>query len=731
MTSTEDHTERYGRTTVPDGGKTKGTDTRAPEGAPHRTAGHGTAGPVDRGFVDRLRFWRSPAGQPAWARPALLGVAAAAAFLFSWNITDEQLSPYYSTAVRSMSASWKAFFFGAVDPGATLTVDKLAGAFVPQALAARLFGYHPWVLVLPQVVEGVVSVLVTYRIGRRWLGPRTGLLAAALFALTPVVASLFGHPMEDGLLVMCLLLAANSFQEALLRDRSRPLLWCGVWIGLGFQVKMMQAWTVLPALAITHLIVAAGPLRRRTGRLVAAGAVTLAVSVSWLLVLVLVPARHRPFVDGSTTGNPFSMAFGYNGFNRLGITLPGTAPSVFNPGDNGAAFSRHAAQALGGAAVDQSWTKLLAGGFGSQIGWLYPLAAAGLLIGLIRCRGADRTDPVRAGFVLWGLWAATFLAVFSAVVVPHTAYLSSLAPPVALLSAAGIVLGTRALREGAATGWFLPVSIVLETAWTLWLSSRHSSFLPWLSWGVTVVAVLSLAVLVPAVLRRGAAPGQDGAGSGTRTQRSRRTIVAAAAAAGIGAMVATPTAWSLSVLDPDHRGSAFDATAGPVPRMVEPGSFGATEKGPGPFGNVDSIGKLAEPTRTIAEYLVRRREGRRYLAAVDSWYTIGPYIAATGEEFLPLGGFSGTLPSPTLSRTRQLVDEGELRYFLLTAFSLTPGTTFGYGVPAEGELPAIAAWARTNCRDVTGQVLAGLLPPAGEQGDGGTGDGGMFLFECS
>jgi len=126
-------------------------------------------------------FWRSPAGQPPWARPALLGIAAVAALLYARNITRAGLSPFYSVAVKSMSVSWKAFFYGAFDPKATITIDKLAGSFLPQALSARVFGFHPWSLALPQVTEGVVSVLVMYRVVRRWAGPvpEPGRLAAA------------------------------------------------------------------------------------------------------------------------------------------------------------------------------------------------------------------------------------------------------------------------------------------------------------------------------------------------------------------------------------------------------------------------------------------------------------------------------------------------------------------------------------------------------------------------
>ena len=197
-----------------------------------------------------------PRRPAAWARPALLGIAAVAALLYARNIAEAGLAPFYSVAVKSMSVSWKAFFYGAFDPGATITIDKLAGSFLPQALSARIFGFHPWSLALPQVIEGVVSVLVMYRVVRRWAGAVPGLLAAGIFAATPIAASMFGHSMEDGALTMCLVLAADSWQRAVMEGRLRSLCWAGVWVGLGFQAKMLQAWMILPALGLGYLLAA-------------------------------------------------------------------------------------------------------------------------------------------------------------------------------------------------------------------------------------------------------------------------------------------------------------------------------------------------------------------------------------------------------------------------------------------------------------------------------------------
>jgi hypothetical protein len=97
-------------------------------------------------------WWRSPADQPAWARPLLLAVTAVAGFGYAWKATGN-LEVYYAAAVRSMAMSWHGFLFAAFDPAATTTIDKLPGAFWVQALSVRLFGVHAWANVAPQVVD--------------------------------------------------------------------------------------------------------------------------------------------------------------------------------------------------------------------------------------------------------------------------------------------------------------------------------------------------------------------------------------------------------------------------------------------------------------------------------------------------------------------------------------------------------------------------------------------------
>ncbi|WP_199829106.1 ArnT family glycosyltransferase [Streptomyces rimosus] len=499
----------------------------------------------------RWELWRSPDGQPPWARPALLVIAALAGLLYAWNITSSGLAPFYSTAARSMAESWKAFLFTAFDPGATVTLDKIGGFLWPQALSARLFGFHDWALTLPQCVEGVVCVLVMYRVVRRWQGAAAGLLAAGLFTLTPVAASMFGHAIPDASLIMCLVLAVDQYQRAVRGGRLGALVLAGVWVGLGFQAKMMQAWLIVPALAVGYLLAAPVTLRRRLGHLLTAGVVMGAVSLSWVLLMTFTPKDVRPQVGGSSGDSAFSMVFDYNGFGRFGqsgngatFSTDGTAKS----GGGGAAQSAGRGGIVASDPENNPAHKLVGERLVRQIGWLYPPALLGLAFGLFRSRGRPRTDRTRAGYVMWGTWLLTTAAVLCVVPVPHTAYVAGLAPALAALSAAGAVAmwrAHRADRGSRAARLALPVTVAAQAAWAGYLAAGQADFAPWLTPLVAAAGLLGVAALV------------------LRLRAHRRPLGALALAAACLATLAAPATWSLSVLDKRYGGSSFDAHAGP------------------------------------------------------------------------------------------------------------------------------------------------------------------------
>ena len=649
----------------------------------------------------RWEIWRSSPGQPAWARPVLLAIAGLAAVLYARNITSAGLAPYYAVAVKSMSESWRAFCYGAYDPAATITIDKLAGSFLPQALSVRIFGFYPWSMALPQVLEGVAAVLVMYRAVRQWAGVASALVAALLFALTPIAASMFGHSMEDGALILCLVLAADAWQRAVITGRLQPLVWSGVWVGLGFQAKMLEAWVILPALFVGYLVAAPPRLLTRLWQLAVAGLVMLAVSLSWILLFTVTPAGDRPYVDGSTDNSALAMVFGYNGVERLGFSFPGAIAS--GPGIAGLPGGAGGPAALLGQPAGP--TKLLSDAYGPQAGWLYPLAVLALVVATRLTVRTQRADPVWGGFLMWGTWLATVGLLYSAIgTIPHTAYLAALAPPVAALSAAGIEMLVRLYRDGHPAGWLLPVAVLGEIAWAALLWRDYLGFMPWALLAASAAGVASAAVLLRA----------------WQADRRRLRAAAVALAVGVAAMIAAPSTWAASVLDVNYAGTSFDATAGPAAghglfdslrgSAVLAGSFGVTET-------------LNPDEQAIYSYAAARERGRDYLIAIPSWTETSRFILATGKEAMPLGGFSGTVPTPTLNRVRDLVRTGQLRFFLLGWFG---GPGFGGADDNAGQVGAIESWVTRSCRDVPPQAYGS--PPIEPGEFGGTGE--PTLYDC-
>ena len=155
--------------------------------------------------------------------------------------------------------SWHNFVFGAFDPAGTITIDKLPGAFWLQALAVRVFGFHTWAIVLPQIVEGVPTVLVLYHAVQRLAGPTAGLVAAAIVAVSPATVALNRGNISDSLMILLLVLAADAVSSAIAKGSQRMLLLAALWVGLAFQAKMIEAWMVLPAFGVAYLMSAPGP----------------------------------------------------------------------------------------------------------------------------------------------------------------------------------------------------------------------------------------------------------------------------------------------------------------------------------------------------------------------------------------------------------------------------------------------------------------------------------------
>ncbi|HZE35578.1 MAG TPA: glycosyltransferase family 39 protein, partial [Candidatus Eisenbacteria bacterium] len=195
------------------------------------------------------------------ARAAILVLAAA---LRLWRLDQNGYdNEYYAAAVRSIASGWHAFFYNAFDPTGFVSVDKPPVALWLQALAVKLFGFHGLTVLLPQVVEGVAAVALLDYLVRRRLGAWAGLLAGLFLAVMPVSVATDRSNNTESCLVLVLLLAAWALLVAAEGGSRWLLMLSAALISLGFNVKMLAAFVVLPAFALVYALGAPLGWRRR------------------------------------------------------------------------------------------------------------------------------------------------------------------------------------------------------------------------------------------------------------------------------------------------------------------------------------------------------------------------------------------------------------------------------------------------------------------------------------
>ena len=303
-------------------------------------------------------------------------------------------------------------------------------------LSARLFGFGPWAMLVPQALMGVGSVALLYGAVRRASGPIAGLVAGALLALTPVAAMIFRYNNPDALLVLLLVAAGYCTIRALDSSSGRWLALAGTAMGFAFLTKM-EAFVVIPAIGLVVLVAAPGSLRIRIRNLLIGFAATV-VSAGWFVALVAIwHAGSRPYIGGSTDNSLLRLASG--------------------PG----------------------------GSVGSEISWLLPAALIGLIAMLWFTRSAPRTSRMRASLLFWGVWMVVSGLVFSVAMAPAVAAVTA-------ISARELWRG----RQFASSRAALALMLVATVGWDFILLGRTPDWLPWLRWTMLLGAVAVAAVVL-------------------------------------------------------------------------------------------------------------------------------------------------------------------------------------------------------------------------------------------
>jgi 4-amino-4-deoxy-L-arabinose transferase-like glycosyltransferase len=702
-----------------------------------------------------------------------------AAVLYGWALGSLGWgNSYYSAAVKSMGKSWTNFLFGSFDPAGVITVDKPPAALWPQVISSKIFGMHGWVLILPQVFEGVAGVLVLHRTVRRWAGEGAALIAALVLTLTPITVAINRDNNPDTLLVLLLVSAAYALTRALQAEGRAATWWLcasGFLIGCGFLTKMLAAWMVVPAFAVAWLVGGSGPWIPRVRRLLGAGAVLAASSLWWVAMVALWPG-DRPYIGGSKDGSAWDLVIGYNGLGRVFGSSDGTPQTM-------GGFA-------GGFGGQSGLGRLFGAQVGGQISWLLPVCALALVVAVagavLRRRGGlpDSAVLPTSGWLLWGTWLVVCGAVFSTQKgIFHPYYTTQLAPAIAALCGGLMAALVRIHRAGLRWAPLVGVAaVVVSVAWAVALVRREPDWNGWLVWPVLLVGCAAVVLLV--------------------LSRRRGRLLTVAGCAAVASVLLAPGARAVTVPGSTNMGGS-NPTAGPltfgfgggggmprqgpnggdlpsgmpsgmpsnmpgfpggdassgqtgepptggVPSSMPtggasgmpgaPGETGSHPRGTPSFPGVGSggtpggrggfgSGELTADQRKIVQYAVEHAPDARIKLAVEGGaLNASAFILGTDETVIGMGGFTNSDNAPSVAQLEKWTKDGELRYIL-------GSDTNGGGVPglSGGYTKQRSDWIADHCTKVPASAYGGTSGTSSQQDGGGAmgSGGGNVLYDCA
>ncbi|MFA4885372.1 MAG: glycosyltransferase family 39 protein [Desulfotomaculaceae bacterium] len=698
----------------------------------------------------------------------LIGIAILAAFLNIYNIWNSlYANAYYTSAVTSMLQNWHAFFYASLDPGGYVTVDKPPVTFWVQTAFAYIFGVHGWSVILPQALAGVGSVILIYVLVKPTFGRTAARLASLVMACTPVAVAVSRTNNIDSLLVFTLLLATWMLLRGISSQKVWWVLGAFAVIGVGFNMKMLQAYMVVPAFYLFYLLAFKGEWKKKLAVLAAATVVLVGVSVSWAVAVDLVPEENRPYIGGSQTNSVLELAFGYNGIARLkgmgrGGGAPGAAPEGRqNQQDEGARPERQQTQQDEGTRsqqqqMTQDGTNNMpnqqqlpqdgnnmpdqpqqppdgnntAGGYdpgnidrqgqmpnpggdgpqGAQGGGMFNTGNAGPL---------RLFQSALSGQISWLLPFAAFACVGLLAGMrrrkPLTTkqnetlfWLAWLLPGMAFFSVAGFFHQYYLIMLAP------PIAALAGAGWVeLWNQYRDRE--GWKMWllpsAILAATAFQLYILYPyqKMIGAGWSIGIGVAGVGLALVlylvAKKQKLVAAAAIAGMLVLLAAPLYWSATPLL--YGDNTMLPAAGPSQQ-----GLGQRQGGGG--------GTLSGINTKLLEYLTRNNNGETYLFATNDTSTAEAYIIQTGAAVIPMGGFNGSDNILTVEKLEKMVADKKVKYFLIPS-----GSTAGGGDRSGSS--DVMNWIRANSTEVpkeewqdNSSVQSGLQggPQGGSMGGG-------------
>lgn len=597
---------------------------------------------------------------------------------------------FYSAGVKSMLMNFKNFFFASFDPSGFVTIDKPPVGFWIQTIFAKILGFSGWSVILPQAIAGVISVAIIYHLVKKSFGNVAGLVAALCLTVTPISVAAARNNTIDNLLVMFLLFACWAAHIAAEKAKLSYLILSLVLVGIGFNIKMVEAYMVGPTIYITYLFASSISLKKRIKDLIIGTVVLLVVSFSWAVVVDCVPASSRPYIGSSTNNSVIQLIVGHNGLERIGIGgrsgskiggykqfrkngqnknsnqdrgLQGEFQDGFNSQNKNRNYGNGMQNGL--RSNSTGIFRLFGNGnMSDQISWLLVFAVIGFIAAAVQEKLKAPFDTrKKLSLILWFMWLVPEFIYFSfSKNVTHTYYLTTMAPAIAALAGIGLSAMWAFYKEGKAKAWFLPIALAINGLVQILILSYNRNISQ--GYNLIIIAIAVLCIL-PAILLCifNLTKNKEGA-----------LITPLAIIAFVGILIA-PTVWSFTPMFYEMNGSSPSAGL-ELARTNHLGESGTTND------------------LKLVKYLEENKKNEKYLVMVPSATAYGSdLILKTGEPIMTLGGFSGSDPILTLDKFKALASKGELRYALINSSNSRGFGNFG---GASNSNSSIMNWIKEN-----------------------------------
>jgi 4-amino-4-deoxy-L-arabinose transferase-like glycosyltransferase len=600
---------------------------------------------------------KRPAGGLTWAGLAL--VSALAAVMRLTHLGKVAPDPFYDAAVRSMTLSWHNFFFGAFEPGGSVSIDKPPVDLWLQVASVKLLGFSSTALKLPEALAGVASVPLLFAAVRRMWSTPAAFAAALALAVLPVEVLTSRSDTMDGVMMALIVLALLLIVRATENGSSAWLLAGAAVLGIAFDVKLLESLVALPGLAVLAYLGLPGSRGRRLLALSAAGAVYVVVALAWLGATFLAPAHDRPYAIGSTNGSAWNAAFVFNGTDRLSGKSPEPQSTVYESG-------RHYPQATQSERdhipiVPPSATRLLAriGPLSGERLGLELLAALllgipALLCGLPAGSGEetaleDRARMRRAAAAGLAVWMLTGIGLFSEMARLHPRYVEGFMPAVAAMLGIGVAWAASASSRARLLVLGAAMAVLLTYAERL-LYGRPDI------WWITLAGALS-AVALAGLARIRVNP----------SPLSRTLLSAGTTMMALVAVLAIPVSTDVTLIENN---------------VSDAGYVGALP---------------AEEQRLVSAYLRAHQGSARYEMAAESATQIGSLLVQDARPVVILTTYEARVFT-SVAKLERLIAQGAVRYAFLNSYCGHEVSTVNAACAAP------AKWIRANGTDVSQQA---------------------------